>query len=201
MNYMLKTKLPTSQDLDDDANPVKGGRCILKIKRYRAVEMPLSVQLWKLCSKAMSEMERETPFKQGIKQQEFEDAMSDDSFIKFVLYDEDRPIGISLVATDVSKVLWLSPSYFAHKYGTREIHYLLGIVVSKSIASRSYKGGKLLLQAVIDNFPPDGVLCYDFSQKFHPTLASFGKLMAKKNLCVSQVADTLSFCEGEHLQG
>jgi len=105
------------------------------------------------------------------------------------------------VATDVSKVLWLSPSYFAHKYGTREVHYLLGVVVSKSMASHSRMGAKLLVQSAIDNFPSDGVLCYDFSQKLHSTLASFGKLIAKKNICSGEVTDSLSFWEGEHLQG
>lgn len=169
----------------------------MKIDKCVRVEMPLSAQLWELYAEAAAGMEMKTPFKQIIERAEFEDALLEASFTKFVLDDENTPVGIALVATDVSKVLWLSPSYFEHQYGNRPVHYLLGVAVAKSVLSRSRLGGKMLLRAVIDNAPPDTILCYDFSQHLHSNLATLGRLMVGKNWS-GGIADTLTFCGFAH---
>ena len=123
------------------------GKLTLIVEKYLLVEPHLTVQLWQFYERSTAGMELETPFKQIIDKETFEAALSDVSFVKFVLYDEDEPVGIGLVAAEVSKVLWLSPSYFTHKYGTRQVHYLLGVVVIKSVSARSRLGAKMLVQA------------------------------------------------------
>jgi hypothetical protein len=105
--------------------------------------------------------------------------MGDSSFIKYVLYDHELPVGVAVVATNVHKVEWLSSEYFESMYGDLPVHYMIGVAVTEDQARGSSLGGRALVLAALEDLPPDGAFIYDFSCSIHASLSSFGQMITK----------------------
>lgn len=66
---------------------------------------------------AFSPLETRSPARQALTDDEFHEAMDDESVVKFVGWDADRtPCAMALMATDLSMVPWVSPAYFAARF-------------------------------------------------------------------------------------
>ena len=77
---------------------------------------------------AFSPLERRSPARQALTDEEFLAAMADESVLKFVGWDRrDLPCAMAIMATDLSVVPWISLPYFAarfpHHYRRAAIYY------------------------------------------------------------------------------
>src|SRR5690606_34867059 len=71
---------------------------------------------------------------------EFESAIADPTNRLWVVWDDDRPVAMSLIATDISATRWLSRSYFEAHYPDlmREgrVHYVMWGAVHPAYVTR-----------------------------------------------------------------
>jgi ribosomal protein S18 acetylase RimI-like enzyme len=66
---------------------------------------------------AFAPLEIRSPARQSLSDEEFRHEMADPSVLKFVAIDgRDEIVGMSIVATDLSTVPWISVPYFEHRY-------------------------------------------------------------------------------------
>jgi hypothetical protein len=74
--------------------------------------------------------------RQSLDDEEFRAEMREESVLKFVAWDDDRrPVAMAFVATDLSVVPWISPSYYAERFPE---HHARGVI---------YYFGALLVRA------------------------------------------------------
>lgn len=139
--------------------------------------------LWHLYHRAMHSLEASTPFKQGMDEAGFRQAMTDPDFIKYILIQDGEPSGILLIATTISKVEWLAEHYFNTNFAGHVIHYMVGVAVREVIQKPSSLGATRLIKAAISGCPADGIFCFDFSTGLHGSLFAYTKHMAIKTGC------------------
>jgi hypothetical protein len=137
------------------------------IDKYLVVEPNLADTLWDIYYPNMQRIQKNTPFRQGLTRDEFDAAMCDPSFIKFVLFRKVEAVGLVLIATEISKISWLSTDYFAENYGEEPTYYIVGLAVAEQHSKVSIVGGKNLLETVLTSFPKDGFCFYDHSKLLH----------------------------------
>ena len=104
----------------------------MRITQLRTVGSDMARRYWALYDEAFAGMRTASPCRQYLTEEEFHAEMTDERIIKFVLWDEDDPVGMLLVASDLRALPWISPEYFAERYPD---HYASG---------RIYYAGALL---------------------------------------------------------
>jgi len=71
---------------------------------------------------------------------EFDDQLLDSTNRAWVVWDDTRPIAMTLVATDVRRTRWLSEHYFrahfAEKFAQGQVHYVVWVVVDPGYIAR-----------------------------------------------------------------
>ena len=90
-------------------------------------------RLWALYEAAYLPTTTETVTREMLYRSEFDSSMADPTNRVWVLWDDDQPVGIALVATDASATHYLSREYFERNFGDHvrrnAVHYLVWIVV------------------------------------------------------------------------
>jgi hypothetical protein len=169
----------------------------LAIRCHLEVDTVVAQHLWGIFRPGMQRIEKNAPFKHGLRQEEFSFMMIDTSFKKYVLYEREVVVGLGLVATDINKVDWLSYDYFRNVYGDAPVHYLIGVTLQEDFERGSDLGGRALVTAALEDLPADGTFIYDFSCSIHSSLSSFGQML-KKDAGRVRMVDAVEFWEIKH---
>lgn len=111
------------------------------ITRHSPVnDVSLRDQLWALYKRAYVESVEMTVTHEMLDRLEFNDQMLDASNRAWVVWDDTRPIAMTLVATDVRRTRWLSEHYFkshfSEKYELGKVHYVVWAVVDPGFVAR-----------------------------------------------------------------
>ncbi len=105
-----------------------------------AGDAALRDQLWTLYRRAYIETVEMTVTHEMLDRFEFDDQMLDVTNRTWVVWDDTRPIAMTLVATDVRRTRWLSEHYFKSHFSTKfergQIHYVVWAVVDPDFVAR-----------------------------------------------------------------
>lgn len=96
-------------------------------------DVVLADKLWQLYELAYHGIVELTVTREMLYRDEFDEAIADPSNRMWVLWDDDAPVGMTLVATDIAKTRYLSRAYFEHHFPDHMrrgvVHYILMLVV------------------------------------------------------------------------
>lgn len=111
------------------------------ITRHSPVsDVTLRNQLWTLYQVAYVQSVEMTVTHEMLDRLEFDDQMLDVSNRSWVVWDDTRPIAMTLVATDVRRTRWLSEHYFKshfpEKFERGQVHYVVWAVVDPAYVAR-----------------------------------------------------------------
>jgi len=97
-------------------------------------------QLWTLYRRAYIAGVEQTVTHEMLDRFEFDDQMVDVTNRAWVVWDDTRPIAMTLVATDVRRTRWLSEHYFKshflEKFERGQVHYVVWAVVDPDFVAR-----------------------------------------------------------------
>lgn len=103
--------------------------------------------------------------------------MSDERVVKFGLWAEDELVGLSLLATDLAAVPWLSEAYFANRfpvqYAEGRIYYLSEISVAPNYQRKGHVSQLLaeVVNYVLSNNAIIGFDCAGVNSRIVPRLS------------------------------
>jgi hypothetical protein len=97
------------------------------------VERGLVERLWNLYEVAYRRTAEESATREMLFRSEFDSALADSSNRLWVLWSDDEPVAIVLIATDIGSTRYLSQPYFEQHFTDHSrrgaVHYILFIVV------------------------------------------------------------------------
>ncbi len=105
------------------------------VEKLSFVDHELAERFRLIYRAAFAPLETLAPVRQGLTDSEFRDQMFDPSVIKFVAWDENgEPAALAFMATDLSKVPWISVPYFQARFPEHfargAIYYFVALLVS-----------------------------------------------------------------------
>lgn len=111
------------------------------ITRHSPVnDVVLRGQLWTLYERAYVQSVEQTVTHEMLDRFEFDEQMLDITNRAWVVWDDTRPIAMTLVATDVRRTRWLSEHYFrshfSEKFEHGKVHYVVWAVVDPEFVAR-----------------------------------------------------------------
>jgi hypothetical protein len=111
----------------------------MKVTIEKVLDDPVVVEEFlELYRSAFDPLDTVAAGRQALTDDEFRADMGDESVLKFVGRDRDgRPVALCLLATDVSKLPWLSPAFWQQRYpeqfARNAIFYVGAILVSPRV--------------------------------------------------------------------
>lgn len=110
-------------------------------RHTNVVDQNVVDRLWGLYERAYLPILTETPTREMLYRTEFDATLADPGNRIWVLWDDDEPVAILVIATDVSATNYLSREYFERNFGDHArrgaIHYLVWMVVHPSYVTKS----------------------------------------------------------------
>jgi len=152
-------------------------------RHTHVVDGVLADKLWQLYDVAYSGVAEQAVTREMLYRTEFDETIADPTNRLWVLWDDNMPVGMSLVATDIGSTRYLSRAYFELHYPDHmrrgAVHYIMWLVihpahVAKGAIVRLAKEG-LALEA------SEGVLLvFDSPAGSQPdTVGGFAEMMAR----------------------
>lgn len=142
------------------------------ITRHSPVgDVVLRDQLWTLYQNAYLQTVETTVTHEMLDRFEFDDQMLDVTNRAWVVWDDTRPIAMTLVATDVRRTRWLSEHYFKSHFSERfargQVHYVVWAVVDPAYVAR---GASIFLarQAMAVEAREGALLVFDLPETNQP---------------------------------
>jgi hypothetical protein len=100
------------------------------------VDKPLVDSLWSVYERAYIRSAEATVTHEMLDRLEFADQLADHTNRVWVVWDEDRPVGLALISTDVNRTRWLSERYFKthfpERYSAGQVHYVVWVTIHPS---------------------------------------------------------------------
>jgi hypothetical protein len=104
------------------------------------VERGLLERLWQLYESAYRRTSEQSASREMLYRSEFESAVADSTNRLWVLWSDDEPIAMVLIATDIGATRYLSVPYFERRFADHArrgaVHYILFVVVHPAFAAR-----------------------------------------------------------------
>lgn len=145
------------------------------ITRHSPVsDVVLRDQLWMLYQRAYVKTVELTVTHELLDRFEFDDQMLDVTNRAWVVWDDTRPIAMTLVATDVRRTRWLSEHYFkshfSEKFKRGQVHYVVWAVVDPAFVAR---GASIFLarHAMAVEAREGSLLVFDLPESNQPNAA------------------------------
>jgi len=113
-----------------------GGSAVFVTRHPTVSDAGLRDRLWYLYQDAYSPMATESPSHEMLFRHEFDEAIDDPDNRLWVLWDDDRPIAMTLIATDIGPTRYLSRAYFDQRHSGRQVHYIMWLVVHPVFAAQ-----------------------------------------------------------------
>ena len=111
------------------------------VTRHSPVLDPtLREQLWALYTRSYLQLAQETVTHEMLDRDEFNDQLGDSTNRAWVVWEDNDPIAMTLIATDIKRTRWLSEHYFKQhfpeKFKLGRVHYVVWAVVDPSYATK-----------------------------------------------------------------
>lgn len=104
------------------------------------VERGLLERLWNLYEAAYRRTAEQSASREMLYRSEFESALADPTNRLWVLWADEEPIAMVLIATDIAATRYLSALYFERRFADHArrgaVHYILFVVVHPSFAAK-----------------------------------------------------------------
>ena len=102
-------------------------------RHTHVVDAVLADKLWQLYDVAYQGLSEQAVTREMLYRSEFDETIADPTNRLWVLWDDNMPIGMSLVATEIGSTRYLSRAYFEHHYPDHmrrgAVHYIMWLVV------------------------------------------------------------------------
>ena len=155
----------------------------MQVTVLRTVDDSIARRYWTLYDEAFAPMRTASPCRQFLTEEEFHEEMVDHRILKFLLWDGDDVVGMSLVAEDLSAVPWVSPEYFAvrfpEEYALGHVYYF-GALLTAPHAQRNGNASRLLVALSEFVAESDGIAAFDCASVNVPALPDLIAAMANK---------------------
>jgi hypothetical protein len=100
----------------------------------------LKDQLWTLYSRSYARTAEEAVTHEMLDRLEFNDQLADATNRAWVVWEDNMPVAMTMIATDVRRTRWLSEHYFKKSYpqqfATNKVHYVVWAVVDPSYVTK-----------------------------------------------------------------
>lgn len=107
------------------------------VTRHPAVsDALLRDRLWNLYQDAYGPVASESPSHEMLFRYEFDEAIDDPTNRLWVLWSDDRPVAMTLIATEIGPTRYLSRAYFDRRHAGRPVHYIMWLVVHPVYAAQ-----------------------------------------------------------------
>lgn len=142
------------------------------LTRHSPVADPaMRESLWQLYSRAYVRIAESAPTHEMLDRLEFDDQVADHACRTWVAWEDDLPIAMAVVSTDVSRTRWLSERYFRSRYPRQFeaglVHYLVWAVVDPGFVAR---GASMFLarEAMAAEQKEGALLVFDLPEENQP---------------------------------
>ena len=131
----------------------------------------LKDQLWTLYTRSYARTAEEAVTHEMLDRLEFNDQLSDTTNRCWVVWEDNMPVAMTMIATDVRRTRWLSEHYFKKSYpqqfATNKVHYVVWAVVDPSYAT---KGVSMFMarQAMAVEAREGSLLVFDMPESNQP---------------------------------
>lgn len=109
-------------------------------RHTHVVDPVLGDKLWQLYEVAYRGLAELAVTREMLYRSEFDETIADPTNRLWVLWDDNSPVGMTLVATDIGATRYLSRQYFEHHYPDHmrrgAVHYIMWLVVHPAHAAR-----------------------------------------------------------------
>jgi len=112
------------------------------------------------------------PFTELVNRSEFDEGLLNSTNRVWVVWDGDRPVVMTLIATDITSTRWLNPDYFKRNHAERMrkglVHYVMWVVVDSDVEIR---GANIALakEALAAEARDGALLVFDLPESHQPT--------------------------------
>jgi hypothetical protein len=100
----------------------------------------LKDQLWTLYSRSYARTAEDAVTHEMLDRLEFNDQLSDATNRAWVVWEDNMPVAMTMIATDVRRTRWLSEHYFKKSYpqqfASNKVHYVVWAVVDPSYVTK-----------------------------------------------------------------
>jgi hypothetical protein len=131
----------------------------------------LKDQLWTLYTRAYARTAEDAVTHEMLDRLEFNDQLSDTTNRAWVVWEDNLPVAMTMIATDVRRTRWLSEHYFKKNYpqqfASNKVHYVVWAVVDPSYVT---KGVSMFLarQAMAAEAREGSLLVFDMPESNQP---------------------------------
>ncbi|MBP6930023.1 hypothetical protein KBB60_00225 [Patescibacteria group bacterium] len=146
-------------------------------KVERGVSWRLGERLWHLYNESFREVNQLTPLAQSFPKKTFRGFMRSPLVYKFILWEEDKAVGLGLMTNRLELEPLLSLPYFQQRYGKDKVYYVLAAVVAQS-----HRGTKAMLRlalAMMNSVPSDAHLLFANSECVNGALPSLAQYVSR----------------------
>jgi len=102
-------------------------------RHTHVIDFVLADKFWRLYETAYAGIAAEAVTREMLYRSEFDDAIADPSNRIWALWDDNSPVAMTLIATDIGRTRYLSRAYFEHHFPEHSrrdaIHYIMWLVV------------------------------------------------------------------------
>jgi len=97
-------------------------------------------RLWQMYKRSYHPVAEEVPTHEMLDREEFDDQLRSANNRIWVIWDDDQPVGMTLVSTDIRSTRWLSTEYFAKHFPEHlrdgRVHYVVWVTVDPAYQAR-----------------------------------------------------------------
>jgi len=149
-----------------------GKRSLVFITRHtRLGDVDLRDRLWEFYRRSYANNPLH-PFTELVNRSEFDECLLNSTNRVWVVWEENRPVVMTLIATDITATRWLNPDYFRRNYADRMkkglVHYVMWVVVDPDVEIR---GANIALakEALAAEARDGAFLVFDLPDTHQPT--------------------------------
>ena len=139
-------------------------------RHTRLGDVELRDRLWVLYRRAYANNPLH-PFTELVNRSEFDDCLLNSTNRVWVVWEEDRPMVMTLISTDITSTRWLNPDYFRMHFAERMrkglVHYVMWVVVDPDVELR---GANIALakEALAAEAQDGALLVFDLPETHQP---------------------------------
>ena len=108
-------------------------------RHTRLGDVELRDRLWEFYRRAYAN-NPVLPFTELVNRSEFDEALLNSTNRVWVVWEDNRPMVMTLIATDITSTRWLNPDYFRQHHAERMrkglVHYVMWVVVDSDVEIR-----------------------------------------------------------------
>lgn len=108
-------------------------------RHTRLGDVELRDRLWEFYRRAYAD-NPVLPFTELVNRSEFDEALLNSTNRVWVVWEDNRPMVMTLIATDITSTRWLNPDYFRQHHAERMrkglVHYVMWVVVDSDVEVR-----------------------------------------------------------------